>query len=273
MSKTTRNIVYGAVLAAMAVVLTFFVRFPIFPSAPFLEYDMGDVPLFFGALLTGPWVGLLITLVTCIVQGFTVSAGSGVLGIIMHFFATGSFVVCAGLIAQKKKTTRLIPAFLCGAVTQILITIPLNLIITPVYSMGGDALSGIAECAKAVFRGFFIFPKGAAAALSGAVAAVAFCVAFLITMVYTMDVKHKGEKKKSLPAKSVVFGCIAGLIYGSLALLCANIMLGSLSLPDGVRMVLSMMTTVIIPFNAIKAGANAILAGVLYFILGKRITV
>ena len=106
MSVHTKRVVYGAMLAATAFVLTLVTRLQIFPSASFLEYEAGDVPLFLSAVILGPWTGLLITAVACVLQGITISASSGIIGIIMHFLSTGSFVLVAGLRQKTHGTSR-----------------------------------------------------------------------------------------------------------------------------------------------------------------------
>ncbi|MCK9221105.1 MAG: ECF transporter S component [Limnochordia bacterium] len=125
-----------AMLAAVSVVLMYLVRFPLFAAAPFLEYDMADVPILIGTFLFGPWSGLLLTIVVSILQGVTVSAGSGWIGILMHIVATGTFVVVAGLMYQARRTRiNAIFALICGSLAMTLMMIPLNLIFT-VYFMG-----------------------------------------------------------------------------------------------------------------------------------------
>lgn len=46
-----------AMLAAVAVVSVYFIKFPLLPSAPFLEYDIADVPVLIGTMLFGPSAG------------------------------------------------------------------------------------------------------------------------------------------------------------------------------------------------------------------------
>ncbi len=94
------------VMSALAVVLVMLIRFPIFPAVPFLEYDAGDIPLFFLSAICGPGYGLCATAATCVIQGVTVSAGSGWVGIVMHFFATGSFVLVQSLILHRLSFSR-----------------------------------------------------------------------------------------------------------------------------------------------------------------------
>ena len=98
MSEKIRKIVVMAMLVAVSIVLVYLIHFPIFPSAAFLEYDPADIPILIGAFAYGPVAGLLITVVAAVIQGLTVSAGSGLYGVIMHIIATGVLVLVAGTI-------------------------------------------------------------------------------------------------------------------------------------------------------------------------------
>ena len=91
--KTTKLCIMG-MLSALSIVLVFLVRIPILPEAPYLEYDPADIPILISSYLYGPISGLAVTLIVCILQGITFSSGSGIIGIIMHFFASAnSFVL------------------------------------------------------------------------------------------------------------------------------------------------------------------------------------
>ena len=130
-SESIRKLVIMAMLTALSIVLVYLIRFPIFPSAPFLEYDMADVPILIGAFLFGPLSGLALTVVTCVIQGLTVSASSGWVGIIMHLCATGAFVLVAGCIYKAKHTRKgALIGLALGTLTMTLMMIPLNLIFT-----------------------------------------------------------------------------------------------------------------------------------------------
>lgn len=123
-----------AVLAALSIVLAALIHFPIFPTAAFLEYDPADIPIFIGTFMFGPTLGLVLTAITCIIQGLTVSAGSGVYGIIMHFIATGSFVLVAGNIYNKFHSQKgAIVALIAGTITMAIVMVPANLIFTPMF--------------------------------------------------------------------------------------------------------------------------------------------
>lgn len=56
-------------LAALSIVLVFFIHFPIFPTAKFLEYDPADIPIMIATFAFGPWYGLMTTIVVAVVPG------------------------------------------------------------------------------------------------------------------------------------------------------------------------------------------------------------
>ena len=123
------------VMAAISVVLVYLVHFPIIPSAPFLEYDPADIMLILGAFIYGPVAGLILTAVVCVVQGLTVSANSGFIGIMMHFFATGGYVLVAGLTYKfsKKENINIIIAMLSGIIFMCASMVLWNYIFTPIF--------------------------------------------------------------------------------------------------------------------------------------------
>jgi len=121
------------VLAAISIVLVLICHFPIIPGLSFLEYDPADIPIMLGTFAMGPVNGLLIALVVVILQAFGLG-GNGIYGALMHFLATGIYVVVAGTIYKKKKTKkRAIVALGCGVAAWVLIMIPANLLITPSF--------------------------------------------------------------------------------------------------------------------------------------------
>ncbi len=125
-----------AMLAAISLVLVFFAKFPIFPAASFLEYDFADVPILIGTFMFGPLAGLALTAVVSVLQWLFASPASGWVGALMHIIATGSFVLVAGTIYGKKHTLKgALISLVCGSLTMIAVTIPLNILISPVYFM------------------------------------------------------------------------------------------------------------------------------------------
>lgn len=155
-SKRIYAVCVAGICTALSVALIFLLRFPIFPSMAILEYDMGDIPIYFSTALFGPMFGLAVTVIASAVQGLTVSAASGWIGVLMHIFATGSFVLVYGLVLEPKLLTtgegrrrflhifsgitakrhsvgRLAAAGVAGTLTTAAIMILWNLIFTPMF--------------------------------------------------------------------------------------------------------------------------------------------
>lgn len=120
-----------AMLAALSVVLMLLVRFPLIPSAAFLEYDMGDVPVLIATYLFGVIPGFAVLVIECLIQAITVSAQSGWVGFLMHVFSSGVFLVVAGLIYKRFNNIKgLVLSLIAGSIAMTLVMIPLNLIFT-----------------------------------------------------------------------------------------------------------------------------------------------
>lgn len=116
---STRQLVSMAMLGAISIVLVAVIHFPLIPAAAFLEYDPADIPILICAFAYGPLAGLLLTVVVCFIQGFTVSAQSGIIGIVMHIFATGCCVLVTGNIYKRNKTRKTaVIALILGALVQ-----------------------------------------------------------------------------------------------------------------------------------------------------------
>lgn len=131
---TTARLAKMGMLVAISVVLVYLIHFPIFPAVAFLEYDPADIPILIGTFAFGPLSGVLLTVVTAIVQGVTVSAASGIYGILMHIIATGALVITAGLIYSKNKTRKgAIIALICGVIVMTVVMIGANMVITPIF--------------------------------------------------------------------------------------------------------------------------------------------
>ena len=105
-ASRTKKMVTMAMMVAISVTLVYLIHFPIMPMVPFLEYDPADVPILIGTFAYGPLAGVILTVVASLIQGLTVSAQSGVMGIAMHIFATTTLVLVAGTIYKVRHTRR-----------------------------------------------------------------------------------------------------------------------------------------------------------------------
>ena len=136
MSFTLNKMVKIAVLSALAIVLMLLLRFPLIPSAAYLEYDPADIPVLIGGFMFGPIAGLIITVIVSFIQSVTVSMSSGWIGFVMHVIATGLMVIVTSLIYKKMHTYKgAIIALVAGSAARTIIMIPLNLIFTPMFGV------------------------------------------------------------------------------------------------------------------------------------------
>jgi len=127
-----KKLVRMALLAATSVALVWLVHFPIFPPVGFLEYDPADIPILIGTFAYGPIGGIILTLVASVIQGTTVSAGSGIYGIIMHVLATSTLSGVSGLIYSKNKTRKgAVIGLVAGCISMVIVMFAANLLITP----------------------------------------------------------------------------------------------------------------------------------------------
>lgn len=132
--KSTVKLAKMGLLVAISIVLVYFIHFPIFPAVSFLEYDPADISIMIGTFAFGPLAGFILTIVTALIQGLTVSAHSGAYGIIMHIIATGTFVLVAGNIYRIKKSKKnAVVALAVGTVSWIVVMFFANLVITPLF--------------------------------------------------------------------------------------------------------------------------------------------
>lgn len=131
MRSNVNRLVKLGMLSGIALILMFIVRFPIIPAAPFLEYEPGDVPILIAGFIFGPASGVAVTFIVAVIQGITVSAGSGWIGGLMHFIATGTMVTIAAGIYRKMHTLKgAVIGLILGGIAMTLIMIPLNLFLT-----------------------------------------------------------------------------------------------------------------------------------------------
>ena len=129
-----QRMVMIAVFSAISIVLVALLHVPLFPAAPFLEYDMADVPIIIVTFLYGPLAGLFTTVIVSVLQGLTVSAGSGFNGILMHIFATGCYVLVAGNLYKRHRSLGgEIASLGCGTAAMVAVMTLWNMLLTPLF--------------------------------------------------------------------------------------------------------------------------------------------
>lgn len=155
-NNVTLKICFAGIAAALSVVLVILIRIP-YPIFPAYEYDPGDIPVLISAFVLGPVWGIVLTALVSVIQGVTVSAGGGVIGIVMHFFATSSFVIVSSIVYRKLKMNNVL-SVVFGIIAQTLIMIPLNLVLTPLYY--GIPIESVIEMILPVILPFNILKAG-----------------------------------------------------------------------------------------------------------------
>ena len=93
-SARVKKLALLAMFTAIGAVLITLVHFPLFPAAPFLQYDPADVPILIAAFAFGPVAGILVTVLASFIQAFFLG-GDGIYGFLMHVIATGILVTVA----------------------------------------------------------------------------------------------------------------------------------------------------------------------------------
>lgn len=136
----TQRLVFIAVTGTLVFLIAKFTKFPLFPAAPFLKMDFGEVPLLLAAVFAGPAPALgalfLKELLSFLIYG------SNPFALMADFAACGCFLavfhaVCAG----RKGPGARYAGILLGAAVRMLFAIPVNLIVLKLqYGMPPDAV-------------------------------------------------------------------------------------------------------------------------------------
>ena len=203
-SVRIKKLAVMAMLVALSIVLVWLVHFPIFGPVAFLEYDPADIPILIGTFAYGPAAGLMLTVVASLIQGFTVSAQSGVMGIAMHIFATATLVLVAGTIYKFRHTRRgAVLGLVCGTLAMTAAMMVFNHFFTP-YFITADVADTAAVAANRAYVDTLLFPFIAPFNLIKA--GVNSTVTFLVYKVVSKNIVHGDayHKKASstLPSES-----------------------------------------------------------------------
>ena len=133
MKQQTKKLTTFAMICTLAYLVMVLIRIPLVPVLPFLNYDPKDVILMIGGFMYGPLSALLCTLVVALVEMVTVS-DTGIIGCIMNFLSTASFVGIAASVYKKKHTKKgAIIGLLCGVCIMTGVMLLWNYMITPLY--------------------------------------------------------------------------------------------------------------------------------------------
>ncbi|MBQ9114609.1 MAG: ECF transporter S component [Clostridia bacterium] len=106
MRNATAYITKVAVLSAVATVLYFFARFPIFSVPPFnvLDMDFSDIPALIGGFALGPVASVIIAFIRCAIKLTT--STTAFVGELSAFVVSISFTLPATIIYKYKKNIK-----------------------------------------------------------------------------------------------------------------------------------------------------------------------
>ena len=130
--KTTVTITLAALFSAIAFLVSLIFHLPIIPAVNFLKYDPMDAVLTIEALVLGPIPAALSTLVVTVIR--IPFGSSGLIGALMNFLSSISFVLPAGLIYRYKKTLNgALLGLACSVIGETALMMLWNYLITPLY--------------------------------------------------------------------------------------------------------------------------------------------
>ena len=133
-NKSTENLkslLCMAMLAAMAIAADLLLRIP--GIGGFLTYEPKDVIITIGGFIFGAVPGIIISLIVCVIE-IVVYPDTGLIGLLMNFLASATFVGISALIYSRKKTlSRAILGLVAGSLSMLVIMLLWNYIMTPIY--------------------------------------------------------------------------------------------------------------------------------------------
>ena len=128
---SVRELVTLAIFSALGMALSF-IQIPIFPPAPYLQYDPSGIVTLTVALMYGPAAGIMVQLVSWIPKLIMSPLGS-----LLTFVAMIGAVLVVGFIYKKFHNLKgSIVAIVVGSVIFTAIAIAMNFVITPIYTPG-----------------------------------------------------------------------------------------------------------------------------------------
>lgn len=135
---STKQLVVMALLTAIALLLSFFPEFPIFPAAPYLKYDASFVPIMVVAFAYGPGAGMSVGIVAWTIHCFITG---DLIGWCMTMLVLMCFMIPAALIYKNNRTMKgAILGLAVGFIASVAGAIVGNLIFTPMYGTPFDVV-------------------------------------------------------------------------------------------------------------------------------------
>jgi len=135
-----------SLLSSLSTVLILAVQVPLFPSAPFLTYDLSEVPALVAGFALGPVPGMAVVVLKNLLFLVQRPQPSELVGIPMNLAAGMTMVgVSSGFYWKRKTRLRAMLGLALGAVTMAAVMVPVNLMALPLFAwlFGGVAKSDL----------------------------------------------------------------------------------------------------------------------------------
>lgn len=124
-----RRMIAVGVFVALAYICCVLFHF----KAAFLSFDLKDAVMTIGAMFFGPLAGLIMALLTCLIEFVTISS-TGVYGLLMNLFSSITFVCIGSLVYSKKRTmSGAFIGMVAATIVMVAVMMGANLLITPYY--------------------------------------------------------------------------------------------------------------------------------------------
>lgn len=124
-----------AILSTVGLCLMLTVEVPLFPAAPYLKYDAGDIPVLIAAFALGPAQGVAVAVLKNLL--FLMLRGTPetwFVGAPMNLLAGASFATVAGAVYLSKKTkARAVIALMLGGLSSTLVMLAANALVLPLF--------------------------------------------------------------------------------------------------------------------------------------------
>ncbi len=129
-TNRTQKLVLLALLTAVAYLCVFFIRIPLFG---FLKYEPKDVIITIGAFLFGPVAGIIVSVVSSLLELVTISE-TGWIGLLMNVLSTVCFACTAAIVYKRRRTLGgAVAGLLLGVLLMTGIMLLWNYLISPLY--------------------------------------------------------------------------------------------------------------------------------------------
>jgi riboflavin transporter FmnP len=138
--NNTRRLVRLAVFAAVSFVLMYLQFPPVIPAAPYLKWELSDIPVLVSGFAFGPGAAGVVTLIKGIL--FLLLKGEdGPIGAIQNVISTLAFVLPASLLYQRLRSRiGSIAGMILGGIAMTLVMIPANLYFAmPLWGIPAEA--------------------------------------------------------------------------------------------------------------------------------------